>query len=207
MARHKKEDRDRIFKDTRQLLFEAAAEEFARHGYVGANINHISLAAGFAKGTIYNYFESKQALMLALINEIAVTHFKFIADQVSQESNLVRRLERFFEAGFDWVTNHLAQTKVIFITLNGPEMEFKQYMYQAYQPMLQLVGKDILAAGMEQGIFRQVEAASTAGLLMTIYLGSISYLDEEGRLWMTPSQVTDFVLNALRQEIPDRKAD
>jgi AcrR family transcriptional regulator len=207
MARHKKEDRDRIFKDTRQMLLEAAAEEFARHGYVGANINRISLAAGFAKGTIYNYFESKQALMLALINEIAVTHFKFIADQVSQESNLVRRLERFFEAGFDWVTNHLAQTKVIFITLNGPEMEFKQYMYQAYQPMLQLVGKDILAAGMEQGIFRQVEAASTAGLLMTIYLGSISYLDEEGRLWMTPSQVTDFVLNALRQEIPDRKAD
>jgi len=189
------------------MLLEAAAEEFARHGYVGANINHISLAAGFAKGTIYNYFESKQALMLALFDEIAVTHFEFIADRVSRESDTTRRLELFYEAGFDWVTNHLAQTKVIFITLNGPEMEFKQYMYQAYQPMLQLVGKDILAAGMEQGIFRQVEAASTAGLLMTIYLGSISYLDEQGRLWMAPSQVTDFVLNALRQEIPARKAD
>jgi AcrR family transcriptional regulator len=206
MSRYKKEERDRIFKDTRQVLLEAAAEEFALHGYIGANINHISLAAGLAKGTIYNYFESKRALMLALIDEIAVTHFEFIADQVSQESNVIRRLERFFEAGFDWVTNHLAQTKVIFITLNGPEIEFKQYMYQAYQPMLRLVGKDILAAGMEQGIFRQVEAASTAGLILTIYFGSISYLDEQGRLWLAPSQVSDFVLSALRQEIPARKA-
>ena len=136
------------------MLLEAAAQEFGRHGYIGANINHISLAAGLAKGTIYNYFESKRALMLALIDEIAAAHFEFIADQVSQESNAVRRLERFFEAGFDWVTNHLAQTKVTFITLNGPEIEFKQYMYQAYQPVLQLVGKDILATGMEQGIFR-----------------------------------------------------
>jgi AcrR family transcriptional regulator len=200
MARYKKEERDQIFKDTRQVLFAAAAEEFALHGYVGANINQISLAAGLAKGTIYNYFESKRALMLALIDELAVTHFEFIADQVSQESSVVRRLERFFEAGFDWVTNHLAQTRVIFITLNGPEIEFKQYMYQAYQPMLQLVGKDILAAGMEQGVFRQVDAASTAGLLLTLYLGSISYLDEQGRLWLASSQVTEFVWNALRQE-------
>jgi AcrR family transcriptional regulator len=202
MARYKKEERERIFKDTRQVLLDAAAEEFALHGYIGANINQISLAAGFAKGTIYNYFESKRALMLALIDEIAVTHFNFIADQVSQASGPVQRLERLYAAGFDWVTNHLAQTRVIFITLNGPEMEFKQYMYQAYQPMLQLVGKDILAAGIEQGVFRQVDAASTAGLLMTIYLGSISYLDAQGRLWLTPTQVTDFVLSALRQEKP-----
>jgi len=197
MARYKKEDRDRIFKDNRQMLLASAAEEFALRGYSGANINQISLAAGLAKGTVYNYFESKQALMLALIDEIAVTHFEFIADQVSQESDVVRRLERFFEAGFDWVTNHLAQTKVIFITLNGPEMEFKQYMYQRYQPMLQLVGKDILAAGIEQGIFRQMDAATTAGLIMTVYLGSISYLDEQGRLWMTSRLVSDFVLNGL----------
>jgi AcrR family transcriptional regulator len=207
MSRFKKEERDRIFKDTRQVLLNTAAEEFAHHGYIGANINHISLAAGLSKGTIYNYFESKRALMLAVIDEIAVTHFEFIADQVFQESNVVRRLERFFEAGFDWVTNHLAQTKVIFITLNGPEIEFKQYMYHAYHPVLHLVGKDILAAGMEQGIFRQMDPATTAGLIMTIYLGSISYFDEQGRLWLTSSQVADFVLSALRQGMPAGKAD
>jgi hypothetical protein len=76
----------------------------------------------------------------------------------------------------------------------------------AYQPVLQLAGKDILAAGMAQGILRRVEAASTAGLLMTIYLGSISYLDEQGRLWLAPGQVSDFALSTLRQEMWAKKA-
>ena len=38
------------------MLVDTATAEFAREGYNGANINRISLAAGFAKGTIYNYF-------------------------------------------------------------------------------------------------------------------------------------------------------
>jgi len=74
MPRHKDAEREQVMSQTRQLLLEAAAEEFAREGYAGANINRISRAAGFAKGTIYNYFSSKRALMLALIDAIAETH-------------------------------------------------------------------------------------------------------------------------------------
>lgn len=44
----------------RQRLLEAAAAEFAAKGLDGARIDDISLAAGLAKGTIYNYFDSKQ---------------------------------------------------------------------------------------------------------------------------------------------------
>ncbi len=68
------------------MLLVAVGEEFARNDYVGATINNISLAAGLAKGTIYNYFEGKQALTLALIDEIAAAHFEFMAAQVSKES-------------------------------------------------------------------------------------------------------------------------
>ena len=51
-------------------------------------------------------------------------------------------------------------------------------MYKAYFPMFQLVGQDILAAGIEQGIFRQVDPVSTAGLIMTIYLGTGSQVND-----------------------------
>lgn len=44
----------------RQRLLEAAAAEFADKGLDGARVDDISLAAGLAKGTIYNYFDSKQ---------------------------------------------------------------------------------------------------------------------------------------------------
>lgn len=53
----------------RVRLLEAAAEEFAVHGLAGANINRISVAAGLAKGTVYNYFPSKEELFLAVARE------------------------------------------------------------------------------------------------------------------------------------------
>ncbi len=54
---------------TRERLLGAAAEEFGRVGLERANVDAISLAAGFAKGTIYNYFPSKEELFLAVVEE------------------------------------------------------------------------------------------------------------------------------------------
>src|SRR5262249_58144622 len=54
---------------TRARLLAAAAAEFARAGFERANVDGISLAAGYAKGTIYNYFPSKEELFLAVVEE------------------------------------------------------------------------------------------------------------------------------------------
>ena len=56
---------------TRLQLLTAAAEEFARAGFERASVDAISLAAGYAKGTIYNYFPSKEELFLAVVEEAA----------------------------------------------------------------------------------------------------------------------------------------
>jgi AcrR family transcriptional regulator len=54
---------------TRERLLTAAAQEFARAGFERANVDAISVAAGYAKGTIYNYFPSKEELFLAVVEE------------------------------------------------------------------------------------------------------------------------------------------
>jgi TetR/AcrR family transcriptional regulator, cholesterol catabolism regulator len=54
---------------TRGRLLTAAAAEFARAGFERANVDAISLAAGYAKGTIYNYFPSKEELFLAVVEQ------------------------------------------------------------------------------------------------------------------------------------------
>lgn len=197
MPRHKDAERREIMSETRLLLLDAATAEFAREGYHGANINRISRAAGFAKGTIYNYFPSKRALMLALVDEIAASHHEFVAGQVQQEEDPARRLLRFFEAGADWIIGHLAQGKVMLTLLNGTDPEFKGRMWQGYQPMHRLLIEDVLVPGMERGLFRQLDPGATAGLLMTIYLGVGSTVDEEGRSWLAPAWIAEFVLASL----------
>jgi AcrR family transcriptional regulator len=197
MPRIKKEERQQFLDHTRLRLLEAAAEEFARAGYSEANINIISTSAGFAKGTIYNYFPSKRALMLALLDASARQHFDFLVEQVRSEPDAARRLERFYQVGFEFITHNPAQARVLFNTIHGPQEEFKAHVFQAYQPLFHFVAEEILALGIEQGVFRPVQPTSMAMLLMTIYLGTASQLDPQGRPWLDPAQVAGLVLGGL----------
>ena len=199
MPRHREAERDQVMSETRRLLLDAATAEFAREGYDGANINRISRAAGFAKGTIYNYFSSKRALMLALIDLISASHHQYLVEQVREEDDPAHRLLRFFEAGFEWIVQNLSQGRVMLSMLNGPDAEFKQRMWQGYQAMHQLIIEEILTPGMERGLFRPLDPGATAGLLMTLYLGIGTTVDEEGKAHLTPDWIADFVLDGLRE--------
>ena len=199
MPRPRTAIREKALAQTRQLLLEAAAVEFTREGYAGANINRISRAAGFAKGTIYNYFPSKRALMLALIDEIGAAHTDFIVGQVELEEHPIQRLERFFSAGFAFVEDNPTKAPLIINTVYGPDEAFKQRVFEAYDRLFSLIIQDIVEAGVAQGVFRAVDPDATAALLMSIYLGSCSLLEPGGRIGITPDQVVGFVLEGLRQ--------
>lgn len=53
----------------RRRLLETAARQFAERGLDGANVDAIALGAGFAKGTVYNYFRSKEELFGEVLAE------------------------------------------------------------------------------------------------------------------------------------------
>jgi AcrR family transcriptional regulator len=198
MARHKDTDRENIQSDTRQRLLEAAADEFAREGYVGANINLISTAAGFAKGTIYNYFPSKRALMHAIIDEFSSLHLEFMTDQVLSAQAPEIRLKQFFKAGLAFVADHLSPGRVIINCLYGPDAEFKEHLRRAYLPMFQLISQEIIMPGIDQGIFRAVNPNAMAGYLMTIYLGIASTTDEVGRSTLDSGLLFDYAFDGLQ---------
>jgi AcrR family transcriptional regulator len=54
---------------TRERIVRAAAKLFARQGYDNATTRDIAAKAGIATGTLFNYFESKEAIVAALIAE------------------------------------------------------------------------------------------------------------------------------------------
>jgi AcrR family transcriptional regulator len=202
MPRLPEENKEEIKDRTRRQLLKAAAEQFAREGYVGANINRISEAAGFAKGTIYNYFFSKRALMLSLIEDIATDHIAFVRQQIMQEESPSERLESFFSAGFAFVEREPARAGVIINAVYGPDEEFKNYVYQVYAPLFALVIQDILEAGMAAGQFRPVDADMTAALIMTVYLGSCSQVEPDGTIWLDSAEVAAFVSDGIRRRAP-----
>jgi len=91
------------------------------------------------------------------------------------------------------------QARVMITMLYGPDEAFRTHMYQAYLPLFQFVAEQIIGYGIERNRFRHVGPMATAGLLMTIYLGTASQVDEEGRTWLDPQQVSEFAVHALRK--------
>ena len=58
---------------TRQQIARAALEEFSAQGFARASISNISKRAGVAKGTVYNYFPTKELLFEAVLKEFIAT--------------------------------------------------------------------------------------------------------------------------------------
>ncbi len=52
---------------TRELLLEAALQQFAANGYHGTSMRQIAQAANLAVGGIYNHFASKEEILKAVI--------------------------------------------------------------------------------------------------------------------------------------------
>jgi AcrR family transcriptional regulator len=53
----------------RGRLLETAAAQFAEKGLDGANVDSVAVGAGFGKGTVYNYFASKEELFAEVLAE------------------------------------------------------------------------------------------------------------------------------------------
>jgi AcrR family transcriptional regulator len=65
---------DTLDPERKRVLLEAAAAEFAAHGYEAASFNRIIERAGTSKGAIYYYFEDKADLYATVVRD-AVTRF------------------------------------------------------------------------------------------------------------------------------------
>ena len=59
--------RDRQKRGRERRIVKAAEKLFARKGYAEVAMEDVAARAGLAVGTIYNYFPSKSALLLAIV--------------------------------------------------------------------------------------------------------------------------------------------
>jgi AcrR family transcriptional regulator len=137
--------------NNRARLLEAAAVAFARHGLYRANINEISLAAGLAKGTVYNYFPSKEALFLAVVEEGCA--WAAAADGVGAEVPTRERLRAAMAADLAWAIQHEPFARVLVRELFAGDDAFYRRMVAAGAPFTEHVGQ-ILRDGVVHGEVR-----------------------------------------------------
>jgi AcrR family transcriptional regulator len=199
--------RDKILNETRQKLLDAALREFAEHGYVGANINRISTSAGFAKGTIYNYFDSKREVVLALLAQVAEHHSQYILERINTNSKPCARVEQFFQAGYEFMQVSPEKARLAVNMIYSPDRELANYLLDNYAPLLQFVQHNILEEGVESGEFTMDDSNLMTAYFMSVYLGSLSIVDTSNIVWFNPAKVTQIMLNGLQVRNEEKNND
>ncbi len=77
----------------RQKILDAAALQFERKGFSETSIADIMNAAKLGVGTFYNYFESKEELLLALLEDIAYKVESAVMEGLGKKLSSLKLLE------------------------------------------------------------------------------------------------------------------
>ncbi len=76
-------------------IINAATKVFAKKGFYQAKVSEIAKEAKVADGTIYLYFENKDAILISLFEEQMEGVLHNMRKQISKEKDAVKKIEKF----------------------------------------------------------------------------------------------------------------
>ncbi len=104
----------------RRRLLEAAAQVFARAGYVEASAEAITRAAGMSKATFYEHFANKEECILALFDEAATEVLRTMAQAAGEAGPDPRqRLRAGIRAFLDMVATHPDEAQTLLVEVQA----------------------------------------------------------------------------------------
>lgn len=191
---------------TRERLLQAAAAAFATDGLDAANINDISLAAGLAKGTVYNYFPSKEALFLAVIEE-ACRLAAAGSDVRDPEAPTRDRLRAAIASDVAWAREHEPFARVLVRELFAGKPALYERVVTAGAPYIEHVGQ-ILADGVARAEVRSDTPVDQLALTFTgLGLLALAHHWGSGGGWPALEQVPDLVVGMFFEGAKPRPAE
>jgi AcrR family transcriptional regulator len=100
----------------RERIVDAAIEVFAERGYEGASMRDIAAAAGISKPVLYDHFESKRELFVALMKEISGELTANTRAAMSGAGTPEERYRRAIDDFFAYVERRPSASRVLFVT-------------------------------------------------------------------------------------------
>jgi AcrR family transcriptional regulator len=150
----------------------AAAHVFAQRGYSGTSVAEIALQAGIGKGTIYEYFHSKEDLFFAVFEwyrDITTTGLKVNISALG--GSAAQRLVALNDAIvnlWDEIKDISALTMEFWAASSASVMRrrFQDAFKSLYQDLREIVSS-LIQSGIDHGEFRQdVNAGAVASALV-----------------------------------------
>jgi len=146
-------------------ILDAAALIFSQHGIDGASMAQIADASGVSKATIYHYFASKDALILALVKRLFDANQPDLAKLNAGTTLAADRLHTYSMDLVALLEQNRVLTPIIAeIRARADRMEAIQPVMSAYFATYIRTFTEVIQQGIDQGELRETVTASDAGL-------------------------------------------
>jgi AcrR family transcriptional regulator len=160
----------------RQQLIEAAARVFASRGFSDTRVANIATEAGVGKGTLYEYFGSKEELFFAVVEWINRRTWERVQEVLESSASARAQLEGLFAVSSQLLAEHF---EVHGVTIDfwaasrggAHEERFVDATAESYRLYRSLV-IEVVRRGQEAGEFRaEVDAEAVAAMLVGAFDG------------------------------------
>ncbi|HTX89651.1 MAG TPA: TetR/AcrR family transcriptional regulator [Anaerolineales bacterium] len=151
----------------RHEIFQSAVTLILEQGFTDTSMQEIADAAGVGKSTLYDYFPTKDHVLLFVLEEELELLREQAEDIAAQEIPVQEKLTKILETQLDF----LLKNKNFFIEISMQAAQLGQTGQQsvmqkryAYQDLL----RGILEQGIREGIFRPVNTRLAARVMIEI---------------------------------------
>lgn len=179
----------------REQLLEVAIDAFAKSGYHSTSMNDVAAAAGVTKPVLYQHFDSKRALYVALLDDVGdrITNAVLEASKNTDSGKETTRLG--FIAYFTWVAEHPREFQLLFGSNDRTDVEFTAMTRKLESSLAEAIAPLITA-----GIDAQHQRTLALGLI-ALAIGVSQHLLAEGKRFNPETiaeQVFQFAWAGLR---------
>jgi len=143
---------------SRAAILKAAVCEFAQEGVAGARIDAIARSAKVNKALLYYYFEDKEALYRAVLDQVFGGVRAAIHNALSQELAPRERLAGYVCAHFDYIAANPLYPRIVqaeFLRAGRDPSRLERIAKQYFRPVFLEISA-LLKQGEQSGDFRPV---------------------------------------------------
>jgi len=145
---------DKKFTDKRAIILDAALKTFVKRGYPDTKVAEIASEAGIAEGTIYNYFHSREDLLLALFDE----KWGMIIDEIRKKIRRIddpnRKLKTVFATVVTMFRKNRQLAELFMVDMRQSSVFLNNYTINRIVEFLDLI-EELLEEGKKKGLYRK----------------------------------------------------
>lgn len=151
----------------RNEILDVAQQLFYQKGYEQTAIQDILGAVGIAKGTFYHYFDSKEALLAALVERMTEQVLQLVQPIVADPTlTACQKFEQLFAQAHQWKIEHKAVLlQLLSAFYQAENLRLRHTLVMAGAAQIVPVWARIIAQGVQEGVFVTAFAQETAEIV------------------------------------------